>query len=112
MNPSVLTYNIIYSLRFQVGSEVTKFALGDKIGIGCIADSCGSCPDCLSQEEDGCRKGFTMSFGAEEPDNEYGGYSSHYTVNEKFGVKIPEHYPLEYAGANTSIHAQIYANIY
>jgi hypothetical protein len=40
-----------------VGSEVTKFAVGDRVGVGCYVDSCGACEYCLKGEEQFCTKG-------------------------------------------------------
>ncbi len=76
----------------EVGSDVTNVAVGDLVGVGCIADSCRTCNPCESGDEHYCESGFTLSFNAMDPNGEktYGGYSSHYTVNQRYTVKIPE----------------------
>ena len=99
-----------------VGSEVTKFQIGDHVGIGCFVDSCLECDQCIQGDEQYCRKsvvpgfpGHTATYGA--PDfhgrapvgsggsgGQIGGYSSKMTVHEHFAIKIPASYPLEYAG--------------
>ena len=38
----------------EVGSEVTKFKVGDRVGVGCFVDSCRECPSCLAGEEQYC----------------------------------------------------------
>lgn len=40
-----------------VGPEVTKFAVGDRVGVGCFVDSCGECEYCIRGEEQFCTKG-------------------------------------------------------
>lgn len=60
-----------------VGSEVTKFAVGDHVGVGCFVDSCGQCEYCLSGEEQFCTKGVINSYNSIDYDGNptYGGYS-------------------------------------
>ena len=43
----------------NIGSFVTKFKIGDKIGVGCIVDSCKDCLMCNNHEENYCMKGLT-----------------------------------------------------
>jgi len=89
-----------------VGSKVTKYKIGDKVGVGCIVDSCWDCESCSSSEEQFCSKTFTMTYDnplahghiATDSDYSYGGYSSSYTVHQRYIVGIPEGYPLEAAG--------------
>ena len=76
----------------EVGSNVTNLAVGEMVGVGCIADSCRTCHPCQAGDEQYCDSGFTLSFNATDPNGEktFGGYSSHYTVNQRYAVKIPE----------------------
>jgi uncharacterized zinc-type alcohol dehydrogenase-like protein len=76
----------------EVGADVSQVTVGDLVGVGCIADSCRHCNPCEAGDEHYCDSGFTMSFNGTYPDGEqsYGGYSSHYTVHERYAVKIPE----------------------
>ncbi len=74
----------------QVGSGVHKFKVGDLAGVGCIVDSCRSCPSCEAGEEQYCDNGFTGTyngplFGGE---NTYGGYSDHVVVDEKYVLRV------------------------
>jgi uncharacterized zinc-type alcohol dehydrogenase-like protein len=75
----------------QVGSEVTKFKVGDFAGIGCFIDSCGECAPCKAGIEQYCVKGCAMSYNGTEMDREtltYGGYSKHYVIGEDYALKV------------------------
>lgn len=83
----------------QTGSEVTKFAVGDRVGVGCMVDSCGDCKNCRSGEEQYCLKGNTGTYAAIDRYGQYtqGGYSTHIVVTEDFVVRIPDNIPLDKA---------------
>jgi len=89
-----------------VGKNVKGFAIGDKVGVGCIVDSCMGCASCKEDAEHFCEKGMTMTYNYEikhghiKTNSHYtfGGYSSSYTVNQRYLIKIPKSYPLESAG--------------
>ena len=75
----------------QVGSEVTKFAVGDAAGIGCFVDSCRVCPPCTSGIEQYCIKGSAQTYNSTEMDRKtptYGGYSNKYVIDEKYALKV------------------------
>ena len=71
-----------------IGSDVTKFAVGDAVAVGTIIDSCGECPMCKLGQENFCVKGATTTYGGKE--NLKGGYSRDYVVKEKFAFHVPE----------------------
>jgi uncharacterized zinc-type alcohol dehydrogenase-like protein len=75
-----------------VGAEVTKFAVGDRVGVGCFVDSCGECEYCLSGEEQYCTKGVISTYNSLDYDGNptYGGYSQKIVVTEGFVVRIPD----------------------
>lgn len=75
-----------------VGSEVTRFAVGDRVGVGCFVDSCGACEYCLMGEEQYCTKGVVQTYNSLDYDGNptYGGYSQKIVVTERFVVRIPE----------------------
>lgn len=75
-----------------VGSEVTQFAVGDRVGVGCFVDSCGACEYCLMGEEQYCTKGVVQTYNSLDYDGNptYGGYSQKIVVTERFVVRIPE----------------------
>jgi uncharacterized zinc-type alcohol dehydrogenase-like protein len=82
-----------------VGTEVTKFSVGDRVGVGCFVDSCGECEYCLSGEEQFCTKGVVLSYNSLDYDGNltYGGYSQKIVVREKFVVRIPDSLALDVA---------------
>lgn len=90
----------------QIGSKVTKFSVGDHIGVGCMVDSCLECSKCMEGQEQKCSKqvgtyaGKDWSGRAQVPEREQtiGGYTNVMVVQERFGIKIPKSYPLEMAG--------------
>ena len=74
-----------------VGAEVTRFAVGDTVGIGCMVDSCQRCASCAEGLEQYCLNGFVGTYnGATEdpPGHTLGGYSQRIVVSEKFVLKI------------------------
>lgn len=76
----------------SVGSEVTKFKVGDLAGIGCIVDSCQTCSSCKQDMEQYCLTGFTGTYGGHDKHlntQTYGGYSESIVVTEGFALKIP-----------------------
>lgn len=84
----------------QVGPEVSRFQIGDKVGIGCMVDSCQHCSPCQHGMEQYCEAGNTMTYGSKDRHDgrmTYGGYSEKIVATEKFVVKVPEQ--LDAAGA-------------
>ncbi|WP_334174914.1 NAD(P)-dependent alcohol dehydrogenase [Pseudoxanthobacter sp.] len=94
--PAVPGHEIVGRIT-AVGSDVTRFRAGDLAGVGCMVDSCRSCPSCQEGLEQYCTPGFTGTYNS--PDavsggHTYGGYSTHITVSEDFVLRIPENLPL------------------
>ncbi|AEI41704.1 NAD(P)-dependent alcohol dehydrogenase [Paenibacillus mucilaginosus] len=83
----------------QVGPEVTKYAVGDRVGVGCMVDSCRECHHCHQGEEQYCLGGMTGTYGAVDRYGQYtqGGYSTHIVVTEDFVVRIPDGMELDAA---------------
>ena len=91
-----------------VGPGVTKFKVGDCVGVGCMVDSCLECANCKAGEEQKCSKGNIATYNGKDKFGRaqtyppggatLGGYTTKMVVHERFGIKIPEGYPLEYAG--------------
>ncbi|WKV72184.1 NAD(P)-dependent alcohol dehydrogenase [Streptomyces sp. PCS3-D2] len=83
----------------QVGTEVTRFAVGDRVGVGCMVDSCRVCEHCRSGREQYCTQGMTGTYNALGRDGEptYGGYSTHLVVDENYTVRIPDGLALDEA---------------
>ncbi|KPI21678.1 Alcohol dehydrogenase (NADP(+)) [Actinobacteria bacterium OV450] len=83
----------------EVGPGVTKFSVGDHVGVGCFVDSCRTCEYCLRGQEQYCIQGMTGTYNARDKQGEptYGGYSTHLVVDEGYTVRIPEGLPLDVA---------------
>lgn len=84
----------------EVGSEVTKFAVGDRVGVGCFVDSCRECEFCLAGEEQYCNNpGMVGTYNAVGFDGQptQGGYSGAIVVDENYVLTIPESIPLDKA---------------
>ena len=74
-----------------VGSDVTKFRVGDLAAIGCMVDSCLTCPSCQEGLEQYCEKMFTGTYNGptqDTGDNTYGGYSDRIVVREEFVLNV------------------------
>ena len=76
----------------EVGSDVSKHEVGDRVGIGCMVNSCRECENCLAGEEQYCLNGHTLVFGSSDRDGSFtqGGYSEAVVANEDFIVRVPE----------------------
>src|SRR5690242_14681614 len=82
-----------------VGSEVTKYKVGDHVGVGCMVNSCGQCSSCQAGLEQYCKPGATFTYNSIDKDGTptQGGYSQAIVVNENFVVRIPDSLPLDKA---------------
>ncbi len=89
----------IAGLVSAVGAEVRAFAVGDRVGVGCLVDSCRTCDACRRGEEQYCSGGATFTYGSVGRDGEVtqGGYSTQIVVDDSFVVRIPDSIPLEVA---------------
>lgn len=85
----------------EVGSDVTKYKPGDRVGVGCMVNSCGECANCLKGLEQYCLNGNVATYGGIDKygdgERTQGGYSTHVVVTEKFVLSIPENIPLDKA---------------
>jgi uncharacterized zinc-type alcohol dehydrogenase-like protein len=84
----------------KVGSNVTRFKAGDRVGVGCMVDSCKECESCNEGLEQYCEKKLALTYNDVELDGvtpTYGGYSDRITVLDRFVAKIPDNIPLEKA---------------
>ncbi|SDG62824.1 NAD(P)-dependent alcohol dehydrogenase [Microbacterium sp. 77mftsu3.1] len=81
----------------EVGSEVTDFAVGDRVGVGCMVNSCRECENCLAGMENYCLNGNTQTYGSVDRDGTItqGGYSTQVVVDQDFVLRIPEALPYE-----------------
>jgi uncharacterized zinc-type alcohol dehydrogenase-like protein len=99
-NYPVVPGHEIAGIVTEVGSEVTTFKVGDRVGVGCFVDSCRECSSCLAGEEQYCKNGMTGTYNAIDRDGQptYGGYSGAIVVDENYVLRIPDSLPLD-AGA-------------
>ncbi|AKN71264.1 alcohol dehydrogenase [Streptomyces sp. PBH53] len=83
----------------EAGPGVTKFKVGDRVGVGCMVDSCRECENCLRGEEQYCLNGMVGTYNAVGKDGEptYGGYSEKIVVDENYVVRIPDGLSLDVA---------------
>ncbi|HEV7196524.1 MAG TPA: NAD(P)-dependent alcohol dehydrogenase [Pedococcus sp.] len=95
----LVTGHEIAGIVTEVGSEVTRHAVGDRVGVGCMVDSCGECRYCQAGEEQFCVNGNIGTYGATGKDGQLtqGGYSTHIVVTEGFVVRIPDGLALDVA---------------
>jgi alcohol dehydrogenase (NADP+) len=84
----------------EVGSEVTKYKIGDRVGVGCFVDSCRQCVNCQAGLEQHCTgTGMVLTYNAVGTDGQptYGGYSGAIVVDENYVLRIPDNVPLDAA---------------
>jgi alcohol dehydrogenase (NADP+) len=82
----------------RIGSRVTKFKVGDAVGVGCFVDSCRTCSSCKDGLEQFCETHLVFSYNSTEMDGKtptYGGYSNQMVVDENYVVRIPSTLPLD-----------------
>ena len=76
-----------------VGSDVTGFKVGDTVGVGCMVDSCRTCPSCQEGLENYCTGGgfvgTYMSVDKHTGGPTYGGYTTDITVDQAFVLRVP-----------------------
>jgi len=83
----------------QVGSDVSKHKVGDRVGIGCFVDSCRECENCLAGEQQFCVKGNVPTYNGRQYSGEetYGGYAKQIVADENYVLSIPEGIALDEA---------------
>jgi alcohol dehydrogenase (NADP+) len=76
----------------DVGAAVSRFSTGDRVGVGCLVDSCGECEYCKAGEEQFCTKRAVPTYNGRGYDGEptLGGYSQQIVVSDRFVVNIPD----------------------
>jgi len=90
----------IVGLVAQVGTGVSKFKIGDRVGVGCFVDSCRVCDHCKANLEQYCTTGTTYTYNSLEQDKKtvtQGGYSDKIVVDENYVLRVPDNLPLDAA---------------
>jgi len=96
--PMVPGHEIVGIVR-AVGSKVTKFKRGDRVGVGCFVDSCTTCAS-RDLDLEHYMPGLVVTYNGVEADGKtptQGGYSDHIVVKEGYVLSIPENLPLDAA---------------
>lgn len=95
--PAVPGHEIVGKVT-RVGSNVSKFKVGDTVGVGCFVDSCMHCSNCKEDLEQYCENGNTQTYNSLTQDKKsitLGGYSSHIVVTQHFVLSVSDTLPLE-----------------
>ena len=82
----------IVGIVTEIGSSVSKFKIGDRIGVGVFIDSCRKCEPCKSGLQQYCDEGMTGTYNGMERDGKtvaYGGYSNGFVIDQDYAVTIP-----------------------
>ena len=90
--PMVPGHEIIGRIS-AVGPQVSKFKVGDMVGVGCMVDSCQHCDACHAGLEQYCVEGAVWTYNAIDRRDgmpTFGGYSERIVVSDKFVVSLPE----------------------
>ncbi len=76
----------------EVGAEVTTHRVGDRVGVGCMVNSCGHCANCRNGDEQYCLQGMVATYAGTDRDGTttQGGYSTHVVVDAGFVLRVPE----------------------
>ncbi|GHG95214.1 NAD(P)-dependent alcohol dehydrogenase [Streptomyces lanatus] len=83
----------------EVGPGVTKYKAGDRVGVGCLVDSCRECENCKAGLQQYCTGGGVGTYNALDKNGEptYGGYSQKIVVDENYVLRIPDGLSLDVA---------------
>lgn len=86
----------------RVGSQVTRFKPGDRVGVGCFVDSCGTCEQCRDGWENFCTSRdeptvWTYNDTGRDGEPTHGGYSRGITVEQDYLIRVPDSISLEHA---------------
>lgn len=93
--PFVPGHEIVGRIR-TIGNKVSKFKIGDLVGVGCLVDSCRTCASCHDGLEQYCETGFTGTYNGQDKIGgtphpmTFGGYSDSITVDERFVLRVPK----------------------
>jgi len=96
--PQVVGHEIVGE-AVEVGAEVTRHQVGDRVGVGCMVNSCRECENCRAGLEQYCLEGNIQTYTGLDRDGTItqGGYSTRIVVDEDFVLTVPESIPYEKA---------------
>ncbi|MGY3553125.1 putative zinc-type alcohol dehydrogenase-like protein [Williamsia sp. R60] len=83
----------------EIGAEVTKYQVGDRVGVGCFVDSCRECEACILGQEQYCTRGMVGTYNATGRDGKptTGGYAQEVVVDANYVLRIPDSLGLDVA---------------
>ncbi|WAP50777.1 NAD(P)-dependent alcohol dehydrogenase [Arthrobacter sp. ATA002] len=96
--PQVVGHEIVGTVA-EVGVDVTKHKVGDRVGVGCMVNSCRECENCKAGMEQYCLNGNIGTYASKDVDGTItqGGYATSVVVNDDFVLRVPESIPYEAA---------------
>lgn len=99
VNYPVVPGHEIAGVVTEVGSDVSRFKVGDRVGVGCFVDSCRECARCRAGEEQYCSVGMVGTYNSVDRDGTttQGGYSGAIVVDENYVLRVPDAIPLDRA---------------
>ncbi|WP_324273156.1 NAD(P)-dependent alcohol dehydrogenase [Blastococcus brunescens] len=76
----------------EVGPDVTRHRVGDRVGVGCMVNSCGECANCRAGDEQYCLDGMVATYAGTDRDGSttQGGYSTHVVVDAGYVLRVPD----------------------
>jgi uncharacterized zinc-type alcohol dehydrogenase-like protein len=94
--PMVPGHEIVGTVT-SIGNKVSKYKIGDQVGVGCFVDSCRHCEACKNGLESYCSEGPIFTYNNREHDGTptMGGYSDKIVVDENYVLRIPKNLPLD-----------------
>ncbi len=97
-----------------VGPNVSKFKVGDKVGVGTFVDSCRVCEYCLEGNQNYCLKGNVQTYNGRHYDQEptYGGYAQEIVVDQNYVLKIPENLDMAQAAPLLCAGVTVYSPLH
>ncbi|MFE5699553.1 NAD(P)-dependent alcohol dehydrogenase [Rhodococcus koreensis] len=76
----------------ETGADVTRHQIGDRVGVGCLVNSCGHCTHCQGGDEQYCENGMVPTYAGIDRDGTttQGGYSTHVVVDADYVLSVPQ----------------------
>jgi uncharacterized zinc-type alcohol dehydrogenase-like protein len=97
-----------------VGAGVTKFKVGDRVGVGTFVDSCRECEYCLEGNQNYCLKGNVQTYNGRHYDGEptFGGYAKEIVVDQNYVLSIPDNLDLASAAPLLCAGVTVYSPLH